>query len=440
MRASIKFFIIFLYVLIPVIARGGVDGDTLSLKQAVETALKQSPLIKSAKYDVQISSEALRGAKGALFPRVDLGASYFNENQDIPYIPAQGTTIPAKFSDEIYSWGAYLKMPLYEGGRLAGQVRVAELERQAQTSLRAFTVQDLIANVTNAFNKLLQLKELKKAYMRSVEALERERRDAEALLKVGRVPKVELLRVDVQLAAERQNLIRAEEGMDRAKNALAFLMGVDAAGIKDVNGELAENKAARPEGMDLEGLIKGRPDVAAARKRVEAEKARLEVAKGKRYPSIDMVGDYGDHTGAGLKGREEVWETGVVASINIFDGGVISSEIGRQRTVYQKAVEALQLSTLKARQEVGDAVSLMREAEGRLDLAQKAVSQAREALRIEGLKYKTGAGTLTDVLLSESAMSLAEAGYYQALYDYSAAVTEFKRATGSIGTETGAER
>jgi outer membrane protein TolC len=60
------------------------------------------------------------------------------------------------------------------------------------------------------------------------------------------------------------------------------------------------------------------------------------------------------------------------------------------------------------------------------------MAQAEESLRIETLKYKTGAGTVTDTLLAQSARSLADANYYQALYDYNTAIVEFKRATGTI--------
>jgi outer membrane protein len=60
------------------------------------------------------------------------------------------------------------------------------------------------------------------------------------------------------------------------------------------------------------------------------------------------------------------------------------------------------------------------------------VAQAGESDRIEELKYKTGAGTVTDTLLAQSAKSLADANYYQALYDYNSAIVDFKKATGTI--------
>ncbi|MDA8088793.1 MAG: TolC family protein [Nitrospiraceae bacterium] len=405
-------------------------GGALTLKDCINTALRQSPLIKSSEFDIEASSESVKGAKGAMYPRLDLGAAYFRENRDVPYIPAQSAVIPPKFSDEVYSWSAILTMPVYEGGRLSGQVKVSELENAIQSSRRDFTVQDVVANVTNTFNKLLQLKELKKANVYSVQALESQKDNTELLVKAGRAANVELLRVEVQLASEKQNLVKTEEAINRAGYALGFLMGVKEGQVTDVSGNLTRMESI--SAGDVDKLIMSRPDVVAARKRVQQEKARVDIASGKRYPTLSLVGDYGNRAGAGLSGREEVWEAGAIISVNIFDAGIISSEIGREKALYHKSKEELRLLELRAKQQASDALSQLREADSRFNLAGKALAQSEETLRIEQLKYKTGAGTITDVLLAESAMSEAQANYYQALYDYNAAITEFKRATGTI--------
>jgi outer membrane protein len=418
---------------ISVAASHAEEKKVLTLQDCTGIALKQSPLIKSSEFDIEASMESVRGAKGAMFPRLDLNAAYFKENRNIPYIPAQSLTIPPKFSDEVYSWSVFLSMPIYEGGRLSGQVRVSEMEKAIQTSRRDFTVQDVVANVTNTFNKLLQLKELRQANVYSVRALERQRENTELLVKAGRAAHVELLRVEVQLASEKQNLVKTEEAMIRTKDALQFLMGVKEGQVRDISGSLRKNEMVSSE--DVDRLIMSRPDVVAAKKKVEQEKARVNIASGKRYPSLALVSDYGNRAGAGLSDREEVWEAGVVVSVNIFDAGIISSEIGREKALYGKAQEELKLLELRARLDASNALSLLRESENRFALADRALAQSEETLRIEELKYKTGAGTITDVLLSESALSLAQANYYQALYDYNAAITEFKRATGTIEVE-----
>jgi outer membrane protein len=406
------------------------EGNLLTLKDCINIALKQSPLIKTSELDIDASSEGYKASRGAILPRLDLNASYLKENQDIPFIPAQSTKIPAKFSDEVYSWNISMKIPLYEGGRLWSQINVSSVEKEIQGLKRDFTIQDVIANVTNTFNKLLQLKELRSAYQKSVEALERQRENTSLLVKTGRAANIELLRIDVQLANERQNLIKTEEAMNRTKNTLAFLMGIKSIEGIEVSGSLEKNE--RLESVNVDELIRARPDVLLLEKRVAQSKIKVDIASSKRYPSVSLVGNYGNRAGSGMNDREEVWEAGVVASLNIFDGGITSAEIRREKILLEKAKEELRQAELRARLEIENALSLLKEAEERLKASEKAVAQSEEALRIEELKYKTGAGTITDVLLAQSAMSLSNANYYQALYDYNTALIEYKRAAGIL--------
>ncbi|MEZ0328759.1 MAG: TolC family protein [Dissulfuribacterales bacterium] len=404
--------------------------EAIDLQKAIEVALHQSPVLKSAQADEEVAQAAFEGAKAALWPKIDLNASYFKENQPIPYIPAQAIDIPAKFSDEIYAWSIFLRLPIYEGGRLVGQVQVSRIERSSQAFLRQMTLNDLVANVTNTFYKCLQLKQLISAYELSVSAMKQQRKDMEVRFKLGRIAQVELLRMDVQLAAEERRLVAAQEGLKRSRNALAFFMGINSYELPDLRGEINANEGILQ--VDITTLVQSRPDVVAIKHRVQAERERLNVVKAKRYPSISLVSDYGNRAGAGLSNREEVWEAGVTASLNIFDGGVISSELAKQQAAVAKAEETLRLLELRAQKEIEDAISALNEAKERLKLAETSVLQAKEALRIEELRYKTGSTNITDFLLSQSAMSLAEADRLQALYDYNAALTEFKRATGAI--------
>ena len=421
---------IFFLLIITATANDADAARIFDLQQCLDIALKQSPVIKAAGLDVEASKESLRSSKGGLLPRFDINAAYMKENQAVPYIPAESMTIPPKFSDEVYSWNAYFRIPVYEGGRLNSQVVLAELEKNVQSSRAAFTEQELVANIINTFNKLLQLAELKKANIKSVEALSRQRGNTELLVKAGRSANLELLRIDVQLAGEQQNLIKTGEAINRTRNLLALFMGIDVHEITDVSGTIGAEGVIGEQ--DTGALIKSRPDIVILSGRVKQAGKRIDIAGAKRYPAVALVGNYGNKAGAAIGDRKEVWEAGMVASINLFDGGIASADIRREQALQKRAEEELRLAELKAATEIENALSSFREAKQRLEVAQKALDQSGEALRIEELKYKTGAGTITDVLLAQSATSFAQANYYQVLYDENAAIVEYKRATGTI--------
>ena len=56
----------------------------------------------------------------------------------------------------------------------------------------------------------------------------------------------------------------------------------------------------------------------------------------------------------------------------------------------------------------------------------------RDDLGIEQLKYDSGAGTMSDLLLAQAAGATAEANLTQALFDYNAALVAYHTATGTM--------
>ena len=78
------------------------------------------------------------------------------------------------------------------------------------------------------------------------------------------------------------------------------------------------------------------------------------------------------------------------------------------------------------------AISEIKEAKQRLDAARVALTTARESYRIEEISYETGAGTVTDALLSQATWLQARANVYQALYDCERAIMDYKLAIGKV--------
>ena len=65
-------------------------------------------------------------------------------------------------------------------------------------------------------------------------------------------------------------------------------------------------------------------------------------------------------------------------------------------------------------------------------MAIKAIRSAQESYRIEELKYRTGAGTITDSLLAQAAWFQTEALKAGAVYELEKAVVDYRLATGII--------
>ncbi len=63
-------------------------------------------------------------------------------------------------------------------------------------------------------------------------------------------------------------------------------------------------------------------------------------------------------------------------------------------------------------------------------MAEKAIESAREAVRVERLKFDAGSGTTTEVIDAQTALLRADSDYYQALYDREIALASLRKAMG----------
>ncbi len=440
-------FISVLLLVSPLVAKAseisaGQEADAsyaaLTLHDAVGIALKKSPLLASRKNELSASSEGVKEARGELLPRLDAYSSYerLSDPQVVVPIKAFGAK-PPTFSRDQYRTGVRVKMPVFEGGRLWTNLGLARLREEVSRKEVSFTTQELIYNVTNVFNEILFLKSLEKAQKETLGALKKLRKDAKTRLSVGRIAPVDLMRIDAQVAQQEHDLVATIQGRKRALELLAQLMGVEPWMLGEVKGVLREPdlKGLESESEAISRLILERPDIEKAKKEMLLAKKAIRFEKGLHLPFVDLVGDYGRHAGSGFDGDEEVWSAGVRVGLNIFSGGVISARVRQAEERYLAARNRYEHLRLTAIRQALNAISEIREASQRLSAARLSLKSARESFRVEKLKYETGAGNVTDSLLSQAAWFQAEADVHRALYDLLHAEMDYKFSTGRVKYE-----
>ncbi len=412
---------------------------TFTLDEAIDYALGHSPLLKIGRHELSASSEARQVARGRFYPWINGYVDYSRLSDPAVVVPIKsfGGPLPT-FSRDQYRAGVSVKIPIYQGGRLRAGLSVAELAgRIAQANLR-MDIQNTVANVTNLFNRVLYLKALIGARQDTLSALERAKDDARERLKVGKIAPVDLMRIETQVAAQRQALIEAQEDKRRSSQGLALFMGRDPSEEIDVAGTLSRASAITMDAVvtRLEKLVDNRPDVKRALEKLKQAEANLKVARGQALPSLAFVADYSRRAGSGLDADEEVWSGGLRIDLNIFSGGIISAQIRQARARLLAARERLRQARLNGKTRILQALSEMREALSRYRVARSTAETAEETFRIEDLKYRSGAGTVTDSLLAQSAWLNAKANELSAMYDTQRARVDYLLATGLIGTRS----
>jgi outer membrane protein len=425
---------IIIAVLMIIFGANNGNAETITLHDCLMEAMSNNPSLKEGDLGIKAGEEEITGASGRRLPKVSLDSNYTNRQEPYPFIPAKSNAIPPHFSDEYASWQAVMTIPIYQGGQIDNAVKLAEIRQAVRTDTLTLTRNEILANTVNSYNKLLQLFKLKEAATSSVDALEAQRKNVSMLYDLGRVARVDLLKVEVQLANEKQRLATINEGISASRETLSFLMGRSVSG-KESDVAPADKLTFAYISADFDqGLTdahKNRPEYLIANGGIEEADVNARNSVGKLLPSVSATGGYLNQYGFQPRYNESTWYMGINISIPIFDRSS-HADVSRDRILKQKAQTRLTSVDNQIRLDVRNAITSLNESRSRIESASTAVLQAEESYRIENQKYSTGAGTMVDMLLADAANFTAAANYSQALFDYNSAMVAYRRATGTL--------
>jgi outer membrane protein len=413
-----------------------VHSERYTLTEAIGYALQNNPKVRIAAKDIEVESYGIDAAQAERMPRIDFGSGASRYRFPMPLTPpvisgpfGAGLELP-DYSRNIYEAGGSFRLPIFKGGRLYRAVLVAELRKAVAQDNFITSRHDLIYNLSSVFFKIAELEKLLVATDGNVKQLEAHKRDVEVLFKTGTVAYLDLLKTDVRLAYAIEQRLSVKNNLESACELLKTLMGMD---DTETRIEIVYNEVSSPGLLSLEeSLAKAlaqRPEYKAVTKKKKIFEERVKIAQGKWLPDVYVGGEYGGKAGDNFAFKEN-WFFGARLSIPVFDGGLISAEVNRERTELQKVLEEERSLKLAITREVRDAYLNITYARERTEVALKTIDSAKENVRIEGLKYQTGAGTITDYLDAQTDLLRTEADYYRAFFDEEIARAFLRKAVG----------
>lgn len=433
-----KFYLSFCICIILMLTAGlvgGVERNTLTLDVAIQIALQENHYLKSRGLEVKTAAAGQKLSRGDLLPQLDAYAGYLRTANSMLVIPMQefGGEPPA-FTRNHYRAGLSLSLPLYEGGRRWHKVTASDLSKLIAEQQLNFSLQEVIANVTNTFKQVLSFKALEKAQYKVLGSLKKAQADTLKRVELGRAAPVELMKMETQVARQEQELIHVRQASLRALQGLASLLGKNPLLIDEPEGQLATTIPKLPvkDKATLEKIIVQRPDIRKTQEEMKLATTEIKFQEGYHLPDIALIGDYGMRAGSGLNDSEEVWSAGINVKFNLYAGGQIKAKVNQAGVRYEAARERLEQQKLTAMTEIVQAESTIQEAGQRIKMADKIIVSARETYRIEELKYNLGASTITDSLLAQAAWFDATALKAAAVYELEKAIVDYRLACGTI--------
>lgn len=185
---------------------------------------------------------------------------------------------------------------------------------------------------------------------------------------------------------------------DQALYRLAVLLGAEPGGLQ---GEFtAISSIPQPAGRITLGLpvdvLRQRPDVRAAERRLAAQTAQIGVATAALYPEFTLSGFIGLQTRSVndlMSNNSEMWGVSLPISWALYDGGRTRSNIELQRELTEQRLLEYRQTVLQALAEVESALVAYNNEHQRLAALRRATNATREGVRLALIQYDTG---LTD--------------------------------------------
>ncbi|KVP45639.1 efflux transporter outer membrane subunit [Burkholderia ubonensis] len=207
----------------------------------------------------------------------------------------------------------------------------------------------------------------------------------------------------------------------RLRHRLAALVG-RGPGYTDALTPAAPAAAAPPMPAVLPAALVGRrPDVLAARYRVEAESAGIDAARAAFYPDVNLLAFAGVQSfgfRALLHGNSGTVGAGSAITLPIFEGGRLRAGLRAQTAAYNAAVAEYDDTLVNALAQVSDALVQIDALGRQRALRREALTRAQRTYDIETQRYRKGISGYLEVLLAESrlledrsAVARADASY-----------------------------
>jgi NodT family efflux transporter outer membrane factor (OMF) lipoprotein len=385
-------------------------GDP-QLSALIDEALKHNPGLAGADALAKLAQAQVQGANAARGPQVDLDAAAPGirlSNKDYSYPVADlGTFAWASSATLDFSWG----LDLWGGKRAAWEAALGR-SRAAQIDAHAARIQ-LSVNVARAYIQLgyayAQQDVAAAELQRTGKVLELTRRYVSA----GLATPQQLHQADFAVASAQQQQAQVERAIDAVRSSLAVLLGQGPdRGLQIARPRLLKPaELALPDNLPVD-LIGRRPDLVAARWRVEASAKDIKAAKTEFLPNISlsaMAGfvEVGDNTSLfALPART----FGVIPALSlpIFDGGRRRANLVATDASYDGLVAQYNATLVRAVNEVADHYSALKSMRTQIAAEQRAQQDAQQAWDDTLKLYKGGLGSSLETLIAREQLLAAQ--------------------------------
>lgn len=360
------------------------------LNQLIENALSASPSLEVANARIGSALSAFDAQHAQRGPSIDASANAnrqrYSGNGLMP-APIGGNyynevTVGVQAHYDLDWWGkhkAQIAASLGEVNARRAEYAMAEQMLAAEIARHYFSMQNGWARMDN-LHALVQLQQQL--------VVDKEKRIANGLGVSD-----DHLSAQTRLSLLQQQIALLETQIVTEREALRALLGADSTALTSLQPKQAQALPhALPGKLGME-LLARRPDLQAARWRVQAAMSKIEAAQASFYPDIDLGASFGLDAiklGKLLQSGSRTLFIGPALSLPLFDSGRLQAQLGGARSERKELIADYNQNVFNVVRDVAQAGAKVQGVENQLRLQQENLRASVAQLRNANARLKQG--------------------------------------------------
>jgi len=386
------------------------------------SAIQNNPNLFAA-LDRVIEARAQAGVeKSQLYPQFNVNPSFIDNGQLFKiYLPNTPTGTPLfqnipktfRIHQMQYSLPVNMSYELDLWGKLKGEYKSAFLSAQSQEEAFRTTLLTLTTDLASYYFQLRALDSQVDLLKKTIESRQKAFDLAKERFNFGIVPYSDVTQASVEVTNAESEFYDAVRQRNLQENQIAVLIGIPASLFSLDSNPLKEQPPQVPGELPSE-VLKQRPDIAEAEKKMASEHALIGVAYASFFPSIELTGTLGflspDFKNF-LKWRSRFWQIGINILQTLFDGGHNTWNLELSIARYKEATEDYKQQILVAFREVEDALNNIDMQRLQGESLKKSSEAAEESSKLSFDRYYGGVTFYVEVVNNERTSLEAQRQY-----------------------------
>ncbi len=398
-------------------------GETWSLDSCINYAIDHNLTVKSRDLERMSGELSVTEAKDRFLPTLNAGA---NQSWDFGRgLTSQNTY--ANRNTSMFAWNAQFSLPLFQGLSAIRQLKYSRsnlsmLQQQTEAAKDEVTLNVISYYLQTLYNQEMMAVTREQLRLSNVQ-LERQR----ILLEGGKVPEVDVIQAEAQVAKDELAVVNAENDYQLALIDLAKALELD-----DINDfaitPIDDERLALLSADDVyHNALTNNHSILAARQGIDAADKAISAAQSGYLPRLNFNAGLGSsyYTVSGSESptfgkqmRENFSKTiGLSLSVPIFDAFSTRNQVRQAKVRKLSAQLSLQQQQSDLHKSIRQAYYQALGAEKKYQAGKTAVTAAKAALDAMTEKYNFGKANATEWEQTQSSYITTLAEQVQAKYE-----------------------